>query len=84
MTITAIREKLQEYIKTADDKKIKAIFTLVENDIDEKYNWWEDKEFLDDLDERGRRYEAGIDRGYTFEEAKEEILKLKSEKSGQL
>lgn len=80
MTITAIREKLQEYIKTADDKKIKAIFTLVENDIDEKYNWWEDDEFLDDLDERGRRYEAGIDKGYTFEEAKAEILKLKSKK----
>lgn len=82
MTITAIREKLQDYIKNADDKKIKAIFTLVESDIEEKYNWWEDKEFLDDLDERERRYEAGLDRGYTFEEVKEEILKLKAEKSG--
>ncbi|MBD3748025.1 MAG: hypothetical protein IE931_00870 [Sphingobacteriales bacterium] len=82
MTIKAIREKLQDYIKTADDKKIKAIFTLVKSDIEEKYNWWEDKEFLDDLDEREKRYEAGLDRGYTLEEVKEEILKLKAERSG--
>lgn len=82
MTITAIREKLQEYIKTADDKKIKAIFTLIESDLGKKLEWWEDEEFLDELDERGRRYEVGIDRAYTFEEVKEEILKLKSEKSG--
>jgi hypothetical protein len=82
MTISAIREKLQDYIKTADDKKIEAIFTLVESDIEKEYHWWEDEEFLDELDERGRRHKEGIDRAYTFEEAKEEILKLKSEKSG--
>jgi hypothetical protein len=81
MTITAIREKLQEYIKTADDKKIKAIFTLVESDIENEYNWWEDKEFVAELNDRVKRYEEGIDRGYTFEEVKEELLKLKSNKS---
>lgn len=84
MTITAIREKLQEYIKTADDKKIKAIFTLVENDIEEKYNWWEDKEFVADLDERVKRYEDGTDRGFTFEEVKEELIKRKNKISEQL
>ena len=47
MTITAIREKLQDYIKTADDKKIKAIFTLVENDMQKEVEWWENKEFLE-------------------------------------
>ena len=81
MTTTAIRKKLQEYIKTADDKKIKAIFTLVEGDIEEQYKWWEDKEFVADLDERVKRYEDGIDRAFTFEEVKEEILRIKSSKS---
>lgn len=84
MTITAIREKLQEYIKTADDKKIKAIFTLVENDMDEKYNWWEDKAFVADLDERVKRYEDGTDKGFTFEEVKEELIKRKNKIGEQL
>ncbi|TKB96346.1 hypothetical protein [Pedobacter cryophilus] len=84
MTITAIRKKLQDYIKTADDKKIKAIFTLVESDIDKSLDWWEDKEFVAELDERGRRYKEGLDRGFTFEEAKEEILKLKAQKNDHL
>ena len=78
MTITAIREKLQDYIKTADDKKIKAIFTLVENDIDKEVEWWVNKEFVAELNERAKRYEDGIDKGFTFEEVKEELIKRKS------
>ncbi|MBU0696628.1 MAG: hypothetical protein KKE39_08925 [Bacteroidetes bacterium] len=77
MTITAIREKLQEYIKTADDKKIKAIFTLVENDIEEKYNWWEDKEFVAELDESVQNCVDGKDKGFTLEEIDAEIKSKK-------
>ena len=78
MTITAIREKLQDYIKTADDKKIKAIFTLVENDIQKEVEWWGNKEFVKELNERAKRYEDGLDKGFTFEEVKEELIKRKS------
>ena len=78
MTITAIREKLQHYIKTADDKKIKAIFTLVENDMQKEVEWWVNKEFVAELNERAKRYEDGIDEGFTFEEVKEELIKRKS------
>jgi membrane carboxypeptidase/penicillin-binding protein PbpC len=78
MTITAIREKLQDYIKTADDKKIKAIFTLVENDMQKEVEWWENKEFVAELNERAKRFEDGIDKGFTFEEVKEELIKRKS------
>ena len=78
MTITAIREKLQDYIKTADDKKIKAIFTLVENDMQKEVEWWENKEFLEELNERAKRYEDGTDKGFTFEEVKKELIKRKS------
>ena len=35
MTTVAIRKKLVDYIKVADDKKIKAIYTLVEDDIEQ-------------------------------------------------
>jgi len=78
MTITTIREKLQDYIKTADDKKIKAIFTLVENDMQKEVEWWENKEFVEELNERVKRYEDGTDKGFTFEEVKEELIKRKS------
>ncbi len=33
MNATAIREKLSSYIQIADDKKLKAVYTLLEDDI---------------------------------------------------
>ncbi len=79
MTTATKREKLQEYIKTADDEKVKAIFTLVENDIDKKLEWWENEAFLDDLDERSKRYKEGIDKGIIFEEAVGKYRELSKE-----
>ena len=73
MTITAIREKLQDYIKTADDKKIKAIFTLVENDMQKEVEWWENKEFVAELNERVDNCINGSEKGYTMEEINAEI-----------
>lgn len=73
MTITAIREKLQNYIKTADDKKIKAIFTLVENDIQKEVEWWGNKEFVKELNERVDNCINGIEKGYTIDEIDTEI-----------
>jgi predicted transcriptional regulator len=35
MTIVTIRQKLSDYLQVADDKKIKAMYTLLENDIDQ-------------------------------------------------
>jgi len=34
MTTIAIRERLRNYLEVADDKKVKAIYALVEDDID--------------------------------------------------
>ena len=34
MTTIAIREKLQDYIRVADDKKVKAIYTMGEDEIE--------------------------------------------------
>jgi|JI9StandDraft_1071089.scaffolds.fasta_scaffold81540_3 hypothetical protein len=34
MTTVAIRKKLADYIKIADDKKIKAMYALLEDDIE--------------------------------------------------
>ena len=35
MTAVAIRKKLTDYIQIADDRKIKAIYTLLEDDIEQ-------------------------------------------------
>ena len=45
MGALAIREKLQEYIRIADDKKVKAIYTIIKSDIDE-FRWWQDEKLL--------------------------------------
>jgi len=81
MTATAIREKLHEYINTADDKQIQAIYNIFEDQIvNEPYDWSKDKEFVAELDERVRRYEAGIDKGYTLDEVKAHFDELREER----
>jgi hypothetical protein len=51
MTTAAIRERLYDYIRVADDKKVKAIYTLLEDQIiAEKFDWSQDADFAE-LDE---------------------------------
>lgn len=37
MNTSTIRQKLYEYIRVADDKKVKAIYTIIESDVIELY-----------------------------------------------
>jgi hypothetical protein len=69
----------------ADNKKVKAIYTLLEDQIiAEKYDWSQDADFVAELDERVRRYEAGIDRGYTWDEVKASLEQMKRERAERL
>jgi len=79
MTTAAIREKLYDYIRVADDKKVEAIYTLLEDQMTPAWEWSEDEEFVAELDERVRRYEAGIDPGFSIEEAKSSLQEMKKE-----
>ena len=38
MTYTVVKEKLHEYIEQADKKKVKAIYALLEEDIEHGYS----------------------------------------------
>jgi threonyl-tRNA synthetase len=65
-----IRERLQDYIRYADDKKVKTIYTMVEDEIIETKNLWEDKQFLAEMNSRLEDLESGKVEGISWEELK--------------
>ncbi len=52
ITANAIRHKLYDYIRVADDKKLRAIYNLLETEIEETNEWWKDKSFVAELARR--------------------------------
>ena len=73
MGAVAIREKLQDYIRNADDKKVKAIYTMVENDIEFNYRWWNDEALVKELTEDVKDIKAKKQRTYTLEAVQSKI-----------
>jgi hypothetical protein len=78
----AIRHKLYDYIRLADDKKLTAIYNLLEGEIEETSEWWKDKSFVEELDKRYEAMENGSDKGFTVEQLKASIDKLRTKKYG--
>jgi len=76
MTTTAIREKLHEMINTADDKQVESMYSIFEDQIAERYDHWEDEEFLKEIKSRLDDIESGNDQGLSWEEVK---LKARAE-----
>lgn len=58
MTTVAIRKKLADYIKIADDKKIKAMYALLEDDIEHGGNV-SIEEYNKELNQADAEIEAG-------------------------
>lgn len=81
MSATDIRQKLHHYIETAQDKKVKAIFAMVEEEIEETYGHWQNKTFIAELNRREQGYLNGTTRTYTLDQtvsrAKRTIKKAK-------
>lgn len=77
MDTSTIRQKLYEYIRVADDKKVKAIYTIIESDLDELYEWWNDKDLMSELDQRSADFKSGKDKGQSRVEVKNQLLKSK-------
>lgn len=66
MRTTQIRQQLHNYIDAVEDKKLKAIYTLLEDDI--TVNSLLTEEQKAELDKRMAEHENGIGRTYTWEE----------------
>jgi hypothetical protein len=81
-SVSAIRHKLYDYIRVADDKKLHAIYNLLENEIEETREWWKDKQFIKELDRRYHALETGADKGYSIKKIEASIGKLRKAKYG--
>lgn len=74
MGATTLRDRLYDYIRYADEKKVKAIYTMVEDEINHRYEPLEDEDYLIMLDKRVEEYESGKVKGVSWEEAQKRIL----------
>jgi hypothetical protein len=81
MTATAIRQKLYDYIRIAEDKKIKAIYTMLEDEITEDLEWWKDNVFTNELDRRYAAWQTGKEKSYTLKEVDASIEQLKKRRA---
>lgn len=80
MTTTTIRQKLYDYIRVAESRKIKAIYTMLEDEIEESFNHWNDKEFVAEVEKRSADRKKGKSSVVSWEVAKAQILAAKSSK----
>jgi hypothetical protein len=75
MTATAIRKRLITYLADADDKKVKAIYSLFEDEIKEGEAFKLAGEHVKILDERRSRHVSGKDKSATWQDVHDRIRK---------
>lgn len=74
MSTTGIRQKLVDYIRIADDGKVRAIYTMVEAEISSDTDIWSD-EFVEELNRRITDLKSGEAKGYSWDEVKRRAKK---------
>ena len=73
MTTTLIRKKLISYLENADEKKVKAIYTIFEDDINDENSFTLSEEQVKFLDNEKQNHLSGKSKSYTWEDAKKII-----------
>lgn len=63
------------------EKKIHALYDLLEDEIEESILWWQDKQFVKELDIRYKALERGNGKGYSISQTKEVISNSKNYQS---
>jgi hypothetical protein len=76
MTLESVKERLHGYIEHADEKKLQAIYTLVEGEIDVTERTY-DAETIAILEERRRKFIDSSAKGLS----PEELIKYVREKA---
>ena len=75
MSTIAIRQKLHSYLEVADDKKVKAMYVMMEEGIEGSAVEYTD-EFKKELDRRYADYKSGKAKMITAAESKRRIQKI--------
>lgn len=75
MDTRAIRQQLHNYLEVAGDKKVKAIYAIMEKEIKGSAVEYTD-EFKETLDKRYAGYKSGIAKMVTAEDSKKRIQKI--------
>jgi len=78
MTVSAIRNRLISYLADADDSKVKAVYTLLEKDIEERQSFVLSDEQLQILEKERELHLSGQSKSYTKAEALQIIKGQKS------
>ncbi|MFP5041878.1 hypothetical protein [Parasediminibacterium sp. JCM 36343] len=81
MKKSVIKERLHQYIEIAGGKQLKAIYTIVGDDIVASPNRWDDDTFVSEMDKRNASFINGTAKVFTWEEVQERAEKaLKGQK----
>lgn len=75
MTTSSIRQKLHSYLELADDKKVKAMYTILEEDIEDLTIEYPD-ELKNELDKRLENLKSGKSKSISAKESKKRINKI--------
>lgn len=75
MSTVSIREKLHSYLEVADDKKVKAIYAIMEHDIEESVLEYSD-DMKNELDRRQADYTSGKSKGVSAAESKKRLQQI--------
>ena len=74
MARVTLKERLHDYIDHADKKKIQAIYTLVENDLEDRTGLYDD-DALAAFRETSKSYLSGKIEGYSLDESMKRVRK---------
>ena len=69
-----MREQLVELIRAAEDDKLKAIYILLEAELQEPSDWTANESIVAEIDRRTDEYRAGKVTGIPWKDVKAQIL----------
>jgi len=76
MTVAAIKEKIHLFIDNASDDKIKAVYSMIEKDLEGNDASGYSEEFKRELDRRILEHTEGISIPVTREESRKRIRQI--------
>ncbi|HWD87916.1 MAG TPA: addiction module protein [Mucilaginibacter sp.] len=67
-----LRVELRYYIDNASDQELQELYDFIDSKTP-RYEWWNDEEFVAELERRSADLESGKDKGVSWEEVKERL-----------